>query len=78
MFQIVSKLRLLKDLLKELNRNMGNVFEEVARARSQLEDFREDRSSVGTHLVALQEDSESRLPPCLKDGMRIPSTKGED
>ncbi|GMH31715.1 hypothetical protein Nepgr_033559 [Nepenthes gracilis] len=56
MFQIVSKLRLLKDLLKELNRNMGNVFEEVARARSQLEDFQRNGPPVGDRLVALDED----------------------
>ncbi|GMH30758.1 hypothetical protein Nepgr_032601 [Nepenthes gracilis] len=56
MFQIVSKPRLLKDLLKEINRNMGNVFEEVARARSQLEDFQRNGPPVGDRLVALDED----------------------
>ncbi|GMH03479.1 hypothetical protein Nepgr_005318 [Nepenthes gracilis] len=39
MFHFVSKLRILKGKMKELNRNLGNVHEEVACARASLEDF---------------------------------------
>ncbi|GMH31874.1 hypothetical protein Nepgr_033718 [Nepenthes gracilis] len=55
MFQIVSKLRLLKDFFERVKRNMGNVFEEVARARSQLEDFRRNGPLLAT-AMALNED----------------------
>ncbi|GMH13913.1 hypothetical protein Nepgr_015754 [Nepenthes gracilis] len=51
-----NEVQLDKDLLKELNRNMGNVFEEVTRARSQLENFQRNGLPVGDRLVALDED----------------------
>ncbi|GMH25383.1 hypothetical protein Nepgr_027226 [Nepenthes gracilis] len=67
MFWLVSKLRILNGKLKELNRNLGNVQEEVARAQSTLEDFQSigpppDLSRLNWLHCSLAEDDVFDLP----------------
>ncbi|GMH31920.1 hypothetical protein Nepgr_033764 [Nepenthes gracilis] len=46
MFRVVSKLRLVKEKVKDLNRSLGNVSEAVARSREALEDFQRNAPYV--------------------------------
>ncbi|GMH31916.1 hypothetical protein Nepgr_033760 [Nepenthes gracilis] len=57
MFRVVSKLRLLKERLKEINHNMGNVSKGVSRTRQALVDFQKNGPSIVPHLGTNVEDT---------------------
>ncbi|GMH06229.1 hypothetical protein Nepgr_008069 [Nepenthes gracilis] len=60
MFQIVSKLWLIKERMKVLNRNMDNVSEEVSRTRKALEDYQKN-SLLSAHQPLVNEDENFKV-----------------
>ncbi|GMH16941.1 hypothetical protein Nepgr_018782 [Nepenthes gracilis] len=57
MFRVVSKLRLVKERIKELNRNMGCISEGVSRMRLALKEYQKNGPFAVPHLGINKEES---------------------
>ncbi|GMH31849.1 hypothetical protein Nepgr_033693 [Nepenthes gracilis] len=57
MFRVVSKLRLVKERIKELNRNMGSISEGVSHTRLALEEYQKNGPFAVPHPGINEEES---------------------